>query len=251
MRYWLGEYSWPEVGELIDKVDFLILPTGSFEQHGRHLPLLTDSIRAENLCLEIAKEAEKEGLKVLLLPTLVYGVSEHHMRFPGTISVEAETYISLIESIGASLARHGFKRLAIINFHGGNRAPLQIAIARLRAKHGLKTYLIHWTEQAREYILEILKPVEPWGHACEHETSMVMLYRPDLVRSEEMVKPKLKDRPKTQIFLYFDERTDTGGLGDPTRSSREKAEEIVRKATAKIVNLLKELIEWEEKANIK
>ena len=100
-------------------------------------------------------------------------------------------------------------------------------------------------------MLEILKPVEPWGHACEHETSMIMLYRPDLVREEEMAKPTLREKPKAQIFLYFDERTDTGGLGDPTRSSREKAEEIVRRATAKIVGLLKELIEWEEKNNIR
>jgi len=251
-RVLLGELTWEEAGEAIREADFLILPTGSMEQHGPHLPLLTDTIRAENLARLVAEKAWDEGLKVYVLPTLPYGVSEHHMGFPGTVTIEPDVYISFIESIGRSLARHGARRLLIMNFHGGNLAPLQVAAARIRSRHGLRTYVLVWTSFARRYIEELLKPEPVWGHACEHETSMIMLFRPDLVRRERMRRPRIARaeawegaRPFT--FLYFDEITDTGGLGDPTKADAEKAREIVEKANRDIVRALKRVLEEEQR----
>lgn len=219
-RVLLGELTWEEAGEAIRSSDFIVLPLGSMEQHGLHLPLLTDSIRAENLARLVAERAWDDGLKVYVLPTLPYGVSEHHMRFPGTVSIEPETYISFVESIGKSLARHGARRLVLMNFHGGNLAPLQVAAAIVRSRYGLKTYIIGWTEFARKYIEETLKPEATWGHACEHETSMVMLFRPDLVRESKIRKPTIieyrisTEGASPRTFNYFDEITDAGGLGD-------------------------------------
>ncbi|MCD6357074.1 MAG: creatininase family protein [Thermoproteales archaeon] len=242
----LGELTWEEAGKELRKADFVLLPTGSFEQHGPHLPLLTDSIRAEHLSEEVARRAAERGLKILLLPVLPYGVSEHHMRFPGTISVDPLTYISLIEDVGRSLARHGAKRFLILNFHGGNLAPLEVAAARIRSRHGLRTYVLHWTSYAREAILEVLRPSPTWGHACEHETSIVMLYRPELVRRERIRRPRVKARPSARAFYYFDEISDTGGLGDPARASADKARIIVEKATEAIVRVLEEILRLEE-----
>ncbi len=237
----LGELTWEEAGELIKTADFVILPTGSLEQHGLHLPLLTDSIRAEALTGEVARRAEEKGLKILVLPVLPYGVSEHHINFPGTVSIDPLTYASFIEEIGRSLALHGAKRLIIMNFHGGNLPALQIAAARMRTRHGLKTYVMHWTSYAREAIMRILKPSSNWGHACEHETSMIMLFRPELVRKDRIRAPRIRERPPAQAFQYFDELTDTGGLGDPAKASSEKARMIVEEATERIVEALEDI----------
>jgi len=227
---------------LIKELDFIIQPTGSFEQHGKHLPLLTDSIRAEEISRRLAEKASEKGVKVGLLPTLVYGVSEHHMNFPGTISIRPEVYISFIEDIGASLARHGARRLAIVNFHGGNNASLQVASSIIRARHGLRVYIIHWTRYAREYILEYLKPSESWGHACEHETSMIMALAPQLVRRDRIARPVMSKRPEFDVFLYFNEISDTGGTGDPTRADPEKAEIIIEKTNEKIASIMAEIV---------
>ncbi|MEM1610431.1 MAG: creatininase family protein [Sulfolobales archaeon] len=243
--YKLGELTWEEAREMLREADFVVLPTGSFEQHGLHLPLLTDSIRAEYLSEELAKRAWEKGIKVLLLPVLYYGVSEHHMRFPGTITLRPEVYVEVIIDIGRSLARHGVKRFVILNFHGGNRAPLEVAVSRLRVEVGINAYLIHWTSMARDAIQELLQPVEPWGHACEYETSMIMLFRPELVKIDKMRKPSINPITRAMReaggFIYFDEYSDTGGLGDPTRADPEKAREIIRRATDKIIELFKRL----------
>jgi creatinine amidohydrolase len=245
--YRLGELTWEEAREALREADFVVLPTGSFEQHGLHLPLLTDSIRAEHLSEEVAKRAWESGIKILLLPVLYYGVSEHHMRFPGTVTLRPEVYVEVVVDIGRSLARHGVRRFVVLNFHGGNLAPLQLAVARLRTEVGISAYLVHWTRAARDAIQELLQPVEPWGHACEHETSMVMLYRPELVKMERARRPRVDSAAmaarEAGAFVYFDEFSDTGGLGDPTRADPEKAREVVRRATDRIVELLKKLLD--------
>jgi creatinine amidohydrolase len=251
--YLLGELTWEEAGEAIRSADFIVLPTGSMEQHGLHLPLLTDTIRAENLARLVAERAWAEGLRVYVLPTLPYGVSEHHMRFPGTVSIDPETYVAFVESVGRSLARHGARRLVLMNFHGGNLAPLQVASANIRSRYGLRTYIVVWTEFARRFVEEELRPDPTWGHACEYETSMVMLFRPDLVRVDRIRRPSLANYRVTvegaspRAFNYFDEISDTGGLGDPTRASAEKARVIVEKTTELIVRALKEILAAESR----
>ena len=132
-----------------------------------------------------------------------------------------------------------------MNYHGGNLPILQAATGVIRARHGIRAYIIHWTNYARKHIEEHLKPSETWGHACEHETSMIMLFRPDLVRKDRIQRPSVKARPKAPTFLYFNEITDTGGLGDPMRSSRDAAEIIAAKATIDIVGALKNILETE------
>lgn len=247
----LGELTWEEAAEVFREADFIVLPTGSMEQHGLHLPLLTDTIRAENISRMLVEMAWREGLRLYLLPVLAYGVSEHHMRFPGTVSIEPEVYTGLIESIGASLARHGARRMLILNFHGGNTRHLETASARIRSRHGLRTYVIVWTRYARRYIEELLRPDPTWGHACEHETSVLMLFRPDLVRTEKIRRPRVSEAYRetgqsVYVFLYFDEISDTGGLGDPTRADREKAREIIERANRDIIEDLKKIMEREK-----
>ncbi|MEM3616266.1 MAG: creatininase family protein [Candidatus Methanomethylicia archaeon] len=242
--YWiLEEMTWEEAKEAIKLADYVILPTGSLEQHGLHLPLSVDNIRADNLTNEILKRANKYNLKLLKLPTLTYGCSEHHMHFPGTVTLELDTYIKVIRDIAVSMHRHGAKRFLIMNFHGGNLQSLNIAIQIIRKETGMKTYLMHWTQYARDLIEQWAKP--GWGHACEHETSMIMYYKPELVRKEKIRKPKIKAATPITEFRYFDEITDTGGIGDPTIAKPEYAERIIGEVSERMLKILSETIKVE------
>ncbi|TKX86420.1 creatininase family protein, partial [Halorubrum sp. SS5] len=123
--------TWEDAGAAIDDADFAVLPAGSIEQHGPHLPVSTDTLRADHLTAELVDAADEFDLDLLRLPTLPYGQSEHHMRFPGTVTLSTETYVDVVREIGESVAEHGADRLLILNCHGGNREPLSVAADRL------------------------------------------------------------------------------------------------------------------------
>ena len=128
MKY--GDLRWPEVSGLTHRV--VVLPLGSLEQHGHHLPLLTDSM----ICSEIVQRAEAQLEDVaLFLPLVWMGASEHHTRFPGTVSVRHETYIALLDDLLESVIRSGFKRILLLNAHGGNALPGQSALYRVQMRH--------------------------------------------------------------------------------------------------------------------
>jgi Uncharacterized protein, putative amidase len=147
-EYDLGSMTWEDAGEALETADMVVLPTGSIEQHSKHLPVTVDTLRAENLTRELVEAAPERGLSMVRLPTLPYGYSEHHMTYPGTITLGADTYQSVLEEIGASMAEHGADRLAIVNCHGGNRSPMKLAADRLQRDHGIEVYPVHWTEYA-------------------------------------------------------------------------------------------------------
>lgn len=243
----IEEMTSEEAGKAIREADFVLLPTGSLEQHSLHLPLSTDSIRAEHLARYLAENSK--DLKIVVLPTLKYGLSEHHINFPGTITLKDETYMNMIFEIAWSLKKHGAKRLLVMNFHGGNIQAIKLALLRVERELGLKTYFVHWTEFARDLIKEYGKEV-PYGHSGFYETSMVMLFRPDLVREEKMREqeyrgPPRRELPFTKVLAYFDERYPTGGIGDPRLASKEFAEKLVREVTDRILEALKEDIRYE------
>jgi len=244
----LEEMTSEEAGKAIKEADFVILPAGSLEQHSLHLPLSTDSIRAEYLARHLAENSE--DLKLVVLPTLKYGLSEHHIRFPGTITLKDETYINMIFEIASSLKRHGAKRLLVMNFHGGNIQAIKLALLRIERELGLKTYFVHWTEFARDLIEEYGKEV-PYGHSGFYETSMIMLFRPDLVKEEKMREQEYKgpnrekDIPSTKVIAYFDERYPTGGIGDPRLASKKFAKRLVDEVTKRIIQALKKDLEYE------
>jgi len=247
-RVLLEEMTSEEAGKAIKEADFVVLPAGSLEQHSLHLPLSTDSIRAEYLAKYLAENSG--DLKIVVLPTLKYGLSEHHIRFPGTMSLKEETYMNMIFEIALSLKKHGAKRLLVMNFHGGNIQAIRLALLRIERELGLKTYFVHWTEFAKDLIDEYGKGT-PYGHSGFYETSMVMLFRPDLVREDRIREqeyrgpPRDREVPTTKVLAYFDERYPTGGIGDPRLASKEFAEKLVKDVTERILQALKKDIEFE------
>src|SRR3954469_25261048 len=126
----LKDLTWPEVKTLDFNKLIVIFPTGSFEQHGPHLPFTTDTDIASAI-----GEAIERGIsdKVLLLPTLWPGLSTHHMHFPGTMDVPQADYINLVTDLGKSIAAMGAKRCFILNGHGGNDTPLRASLRELKS----------------------------------------------------------------------------------------------------------------------
>lgn len=235
--YDLGSMTWADAEDALIHADFILLPCGSIEQHSLHLPLTVDTLRAEDLTRELAETAPQHGISIVRLPTLPYGYSEHHMNYAGTVTLSSDTYQMVIKDIGQSIAAHGAKRLVIINFHGGNNEPLKLAADRIQRDNDLPTFLIHWTDYARNQLQE--KFGDEWGHAGEHETSVTELFYPDLVREEKKEPQTRKAEYKTRQYAYFDQITKQGGLGDPTKSDPEFLEEVISDTTECILKALK------------
>lgn len=233
----LSRYTWEGAGPAIQDADFVALPSGSIEQHSIHLPLSVDSIRATELTKRLAAAAPEYDLSIVVLPTLPYGYSEHHMSYPGTITLSANTYQEVIVDIGESVARHNGRRFLIVNFHGGNREPLKLAGDRLQRDHNLPTHVVNWTDFIREDLEDRFG--DSWGHAGDHETSAMEHLAPRLVNEGKKEPQTRVDEFETRRYAYFDELTEQGGLGDPTNADPEAFSELIPVANERILTTLK------------
>ncbi len=230
----LADATWMEVDALSRQV-VIVIPTGSLEQHGPHLPLFTDSI----LATTIAEAAERERPdKVLLTPTLWLGASAHHLKFPGSLSASFETYIGAIEDVVESLIGYGFEGFFVLNGHGGNAEPNGVAMRKLKIRHPDKTLVYsNYYTFTQEAAAEVMTgPLNHIRHACEAEASLIMHVRPDLVRKDMLRDDGLKtDPPIVGLVTHFDEITEHGSLGYATLATPEKGKAIFEAAVAGVV----------------
>jgi creatinine amidohydrolase len=205
----------------------VVLAFGATEQHGPHLPLATDALIGDHLARLVA-----ERLDAFLAPTVRLGCSEHHLEFPGTISISQETFHSLVSDIVSSLARGGFRRVVLLPTHGGNFGPLAEAIQALGLDPGIEvralTDVTALLAIARVGDAEHGVPMGAGGlHAGEWETSMMQAIHPDMVRSDLRESGYTGD-PQEAIGALFGQGThavaQNGVIGDPARSSAEHGE---------------------------
>ncbi|MBA3531114.1 MAG: creatininase family protein [Ardenticatenales bacterium] len=178
---YLADLSWPDVEEYLTRDDRLLLVTGATEQHGRHLPVGTDNIIPFTLAERLST---RTGIPIA--PVMNYGASEAHMAFPGTFSLSTETLQAVYLDLIQSSYRQGWRRLFIMNGHGGNIAAWSwAATVATKVKKDLKLYLSHWWTEARvrDFMREAVGRNE--GHAGLEETAMMMAARPYLVRLNE------------------------------------------------------------------
>ena len=125
-EYRYNRLTWREMNEAIASQKLVILPTGSTEQHGPHMPLDVDLFLVESVCLEVGRRAAG---RVLVLPPVPYGLNLHHIDFPGTVHVEPDVFIAFCVNVLKSVAYHGFEKMLIVNGHGSN-TPLADLSAR-------------------------------------------------------------------------------------------------------------------------
>lgn len=249
-KYRYNLLTWPEMNDAIDMQKLVILPTGSTEQHGRHLPLDTDEFLAESVCLEVGKRAPD---RVLVLPPISYGLNKHHIDFPGTIHIEPDVFINFALNITKSVAYHGFQKILIVNGHGSN-SPLIELVAR---KTVLETNSLCFATNYARFLLDAFKEVresEIMAHADEFETSLYLHLAGDRVQMDKAQKGD--DRMGTNLSSdstgnypvrfndYWGRWSDLGVHGDPTVATAEKGKIIFEAAVNGLVNLIDELRDW-------
>jgi len=236
----LFDLTWEDAADATDTADFVVLPTGSIEQHSLHLPVSVDTLRADHLTDELVAAAPDHDLDLLKLPTLPFGYSEHHMNYAGTITLTAETYRRVVTEIGSSMADHGAERLLVVNCHGGNAEPIALAADRLERDHDLAVYVVHWTDYAEEALeAEFGVRGDDWGHAGPHETSVIELFRPDLVHEARKEPQVRRANYGPKVRRYFDDVTEQGGFGSPSDSDAEFMSEVVAATTDRILRAVR------------
>src|SRR5262249_57436292 len=164
--------TWPEVEDRIENgVDAVLIPIGTTEQHGPHMPLDTDCFIARSLSTRAADLAEDEGLSVLVAPTLNVTLSWYHMQFPGSMRLSTTTFLQVFREVCDSLVHHGFENLLAVNGHGGNIAALTVAINHYCETTGRRVFLVQWWDLASDVLADVEGPMI---HAEEAETSLAL-----------------------------------------------------------------------------
>ncbi len=237
----------------------VIVPIGATEQHGPHLPVMVDHRLAEEAAFRAATLLDAAGHPVLVTPTVWTGFSEHHMELGGTITIDYATMAGLLRGIVRSLVRGGFRRICILNGHGGNAAPLTVAVSELTVE--LKIPLVTFAyydvgDAATRAILTLQSAVL---HACEAETAMIMATEPDLVRHEHLgaAHGPDQDRPEIEalvgpkVFRWqtLNARARSGVIGNAAAGTPEKGERLLAAYAERIAEVLGTRALWEAKAS--
>src|SRR3954449_11188986 len=197
----------------------VVLPVASMEQHGPHLPVGVDTFLCEAVCRGGAELAVKD-VPLVVAPTLWCGMAEHHMAFGGPLTFDIPTYQAVLGALLNSIKRHGFKRVFIVNGHGGNIAALNAFLPDFTRETGLKLYATTYFEMSKNDLAQFLEDQKQVHHACEVESSMMMVVAPATVKQDRLPEAfgLLNGDPrKTFPANRYDpsqELTPTGVVGD-------------------------------------
>ncbi|HEX5498481.1 MAG TPA: creatininase family protein, partial [Thermomicrobiales bacterium] len=172
----LADLSSPETRDLLPDLDLVLLPVGAHEQHGPNIAVSTDTVAAEALCQAAAALV---GPRIAVAPAIPWGISWHHMRFPGTITLRPETLTALLADIVGSLHAHGVRRVLVVNGHGGNTATITTAIEQIKQETEMPFLAAIFgyaliAEQAKRVL-----PPEAIGHAGGDEAAVLMAVAPE------------------------------------------------------------------------
>jgi creatinine amidohydrolase len=258
----LGEQTWKDASTMADKV--VIVPTGAHEQHGHHLPLLTDAMIGEEIIKRVQTELDDTAL---FLPMLWLGHSPHHLQFPGTVSVSCDTYIRIIQDITESLIQGGFRRILFFNSHAGNMTPTSVALGNLQVQYA-QTHPDAWLVSTSWFALAA-SAINATGkfkqtkisHACEWETSQILAAHPELVKDERPAvntPMKINGEPSKYFSADYsrgdsigvartiDQNSPTGAFGWPNLASAEKGDLLFDLAAQELISFVHEFRKWPE-----
>jgi creatinine amidohydrolase len=233
----------------------VIVPIGSTEQHGPHLPTQVDS----RLVTEVAHRAARLMTgehPTIVTPTIPFGMSEHHMSLNGTITLDYATMAGVLRCVCQSILRDGFKRIFILNGHGGNTDGIYTFISEFTIEHRVPLAGGTYWNIAQEEIAGLLEKQKALLHACEAETSMMLALTPELIDRDELSQmrgdlfPGLSAIPGVNAGVYrwrqLSSRSLIGVIGEAGAASPEKGEKLLQAiASAVATALLKERL-WEE-----
>lgn len=245
---YLSKLTSPTINQLSRDIPVLI-PIAAIEQHGLHLPVSTDS----DLLGEIVRRVELQvSDRVLVTPLMWLGNSHHHLDFSGTLSAEPRVYLDMLVGLLNNMLHHGFRRLLLINGHGGNDVPGKQAVYEVRQQHRqrhdlLLLFATYWGLGCQPW--QTLPELEQreMGHACEWETSMMLAIDPSVVGSYETLGTVDFGQPFTPATRGWitQERTATGHIGSPQLATVEKGEHLLKSFASDVVAMLERIERWD------
>jgi creatinine amidohydrolase/Fe(II)-dependent formamide hydrolase-like protein len=244
-----------EVAALPKEEAAVVVVVSAIEQHGPHMPVVTDLLLGERL-LALALERVPGEAALWVLPSLAYGKSNEHVSFAGTVTLSAATLAAVVHDIGASVARAGFRRLVLLNSHGGNRTVLEYLARDVREATGLMVFPVSTFLLGLEF-----EPVSDeearWGtHAGDWETSLMLALAPDLVHMDrapgdpaypgyERDTEHLSPFGPVAFAWKTEELSRTGAIGDPRRADAERGRDIASRTAARLAEVLAEIARFE------
>ena len=246
--------TYPEIADVAESNgSVLVLPVGSLEQHGHHLPVATDTILVKEVAA-VGVDRVAEEVPVLTLPPIWAGFSPHHADFGGTVTVSFDRLHRYVEDVVSSATVYGFDAVLLLNGHGGNNALISTAVNTIGVDHpGLEVVGVTYFALADSFIDEIRESeIGGMSHGGEFETSLMLHFRPEMVResaSESSVREARYDHAGQEMFdsgplsVYrpFSEYSDVGVLGKPRLASAEKGEAISELLGDELERLLRQV----------
>ena len=253
--YRYDHYTWPEIKEIVERQPVVMLPVGSTEDHGHHMPLDTDNFLIGTICEEAVKQIPEE---VLLLPLIPYGFEDHHMDFPGTITIRSEHLLEFVLDVTKSVAHHGFRKILIADGHGSNMPILDLVARRTVVETDAHCAAFIWPSLIRDAVQEVRTSEFPGGmsHSGELETSVYLYLNPEAVAMEKAQKEigftrgssfywhDLMSAPPIRLMDRWSRLSQTGVIGDPTVATEEKGKRFFEASVTRLVDLIREFRSW-------
>jgi creatinine amidohydrolase len=248
----MGFMTYEEIEALVSDQTVVLVPTGSTEQHGPHLPLDTDTF----LCTEVANCAARSSLHggpVLVTPPMSVGCSAHHMAFSGTLTLSSNTFTSAVQELCTSLVRHGFGRQIVVNGHGGNSSLLAAAVQDIGFQHPVHVVTCDYWDFALPVVQGLREsPPGGMGHACEFETSLMLHLRPDGVRKDLIKREIPQARHSSESLDLFasapvrghwktHDLSTSGVMGAPDLATEEKGRQFFDACVTGLAGLVEEV----------
>ncbi|MBM3262586.1 MAG: creatininase family protein [candidate division Zixibacteria bacterium] len=250
LPYRYDHYTWVEIREVVKRQPVVVLPTGSTEDHGHHLPLDVDTFLVSSVCEGAAQLIPDE---VLLLPELAYGFEDHHMDFPGTITIRDDHLLDFVLDITRSVGHHGFRKILIVNGHGSNANIMETVARRTVIETDVHCGMLNWWSMAQSTLWRI-GDSDLQSHADEIETSVYRYLNDDAVQMDKAVKEvKIPDQKyywrgwfrgkgasPLRMMDQWSRISETGVIGDATVATVEKGEQLYQAATRELAELIRE-----------
>lgn len=246
-----AELKAEEISALDKDKSIAIVPIASLEHHGPHLPTGVDIVLTTEIARRAALRAD-DTVNAVVVPTVWSGLAEMHMSLGGTVTLDLDTFNAVLRAVCRSIVRQGFRKILLLNGHGGNIAALGALTNDIGAEHDIAIATTSYWVLAQESFAAILEDQTGIEHACEGESSMMLALQPqhvDKSRFAEAIGPTSPTSvevagPAVIRWRSFAARSTHGAIGNPTRASAEKGEKLLDAAAVAIADLLRNHQFW-------
>ena len=242
--YLYADLTWPELRDAIARQPVVVLPVGTVEQPGSHLPLDTDNFLIGSVTQEVGKRAPEDAL---IMPVVPYGFNWHHIDFPGTIGIDIDNLINYLFDITKSLAYHGFRKIILVSGHGSNTSLLDLVARKTIIETDALCASLMYLNIVRDAVNQIVE--SPISHACEWETSLYLSLASERVQMDKAVLDydvlpsdffKRAVNAPVGLMEWWSSFSESGVVGDATLATRNKGDQIYEVTVETFVRMVRE-----------